>query len=34
VTREGRRLLQELSEELHKDMVKALPELEKYAKGE
>jgi small subunit ribosomal protein S19e len=34
VTREGRRLLQELSEELHKDMVKALPELEKYSKGE
>lgn len=34
VTREGRRLLQELSEELHRNMVKELPELEKYAKGE
>lgn len=34
VTREGRRLLQELTEELHKDLIKKLPELEKYAKGE
>mgnify|MGYP001080107214 CR=1 FL=1 len=34
VTREGRKLLQELAEELEKDLVKELPELEKYRKGE
>lgn len=34
VTSEGRKLLQELSEELMKDLVKELPELEKYQKGE
>jgi len=33
-TREGRKLLQELSEELNKELVKNLPELEKYQKGE
>jgi len=34
LTREGRKLLQEIAEALHKDLVKELPELEKYAKGE
>jgi small subunit ribosomal protein S19e len=34
VTRAGRKLLQDVAEELHKDLVKGLPELEKYAKGE
>lgn len=34
VTREGRKLLQEIAEELHKELVKENPELEKYQKGE
>jgi len=34
VTREGRKLLQEIAEELHKELVKENPELEKYRKGE
>ena len=34
VTREGRKLLQELAEEVGKELVKAMPELEKYQKGE
>lgn len=34
VTREGRKLLQELAEELSKELVKERPELEKYQKGE
>ena len=34
VTREGRKLLQELAEEIGKELVKELPELEKYQKGE
>jgi small subunit ribosomal protein S19e len=34
VTHEGRKLLQELTEDLSKEMVKELPELEKYQKGE
>ncbi len=34
MTKEGRRLLQELSEELRKELAKDLPELEKYQKGE
>jgi small subunit ribosomal protein S19e len=34
VTREGRRLLQELAEELQKEIAKEFPELEKYQKGE
>ena len=34
LTREGRKLLQELAEELSRDLVKELPELEKYQKGE
>ena len=34
VTREGRKLLQELAEELQKKLIKELPELEKYQKGE
>jgi small subunit ribosomal protein S19e len=34
VTREGRKLLQELAEEISKDLMKELPELEKYQKGE
>lgn len=34
VTKEGRKLLQELAEELGKELVKNLPELEKYQTGE
>jgi small subunit ribosomal protein S19e len=34
VTREGRKLLQEITEDLSKELVKELPELEKYQKGE
>jgi ribosomal protein S19E (S16A) len=34
VTREGRRLLQEMAEEVSREMVKQLPELEKYQKGD
>jgi small subunit ribosomal protein S19e len=34
LTREGRKLLQELAEELSGEIVKELPELEKYRKGE
>ena len=34
VTREGRTLLQELAEEVGKELMKAMPELEKYQKGE
>lgn len=34
VTREGRKLLQEIAEELQKEMVKQIPELQKYKKGE
>jgi small subunit ribosomal protein S19e len=34
LTREGRKLLQELAEELSRELVKELPELEKYQKGE
>lgn len=34
VTKDGRKLLQELAEELGKDLTKQLPEMEKYQKGE
>lgn len=34
VTREGRRLLQEMAEEISRELVKQLPELEKYRKGD
>lgn len=34
VTKEGRKLLQELAEGLSRDLAKELPELEKYRKGE
>ena len=34
VTREGRKLLQELAEDIQKELAKELPELEKYQKGE
>jgi small subunit ribosomal protein S19e len=34
VTKEGRKLLQELAEGINKELVKELPELEKYQKGE
>jgi small subunit ribosomal protein S19e len=34
VTREGRKLLQELAEDIQKELVKELPKLEKYQKGE
>jgi small subunit ribosomal protein S19e len=34
VTAAGRKLLQELAEELNRELVKELPELEKYQKGE
>ena len=34
MTRQGRKLLQEVAEELSKELVKELPELEKYQKGE
>jgi small subunit ribosomal protein S19e len=34
LTREGRKLLRELTDEIGKDLVKNLPELAKYHKGE
>ena len=34
VTKDGRKLLQELAEELGKDLTKQVPEMEKYQKGE
>jgi len=34
VSKEGRRLLQELAEALSKDLARELPEMEKYQKGE
>jgi small subunit ribosomal protein S19e len=34
VTKEGRKLLQEIAEEVGKELVKEIPELEKYQKGE
>jgi len=34
LTHDGRKLLQELTEELGKELLKDLPELEKYQKGE
>jgi small subunit ribosomal protein S19e len=34
ITREGRKLLQEITEELYKDLTKENPELEKYRKGD
>lgn len=34
VTREGRKLLNEISEEIKKELVKENPELEKYQKGD
>jgi small subunit ribosomal protein S19e len=34
MTRDGRKLLQEIAEEVGKELVKELPELEKYQKGE
>jgi small subunit ribosomal protein S19e len=34
MTREGRKLLQEIAEEVGKELAKELPELEKYQKGE
>lgn len=34
VTKDGRKLLQELAVELGKEMVKQLPEMEKYQKGD
>jgi len=34
VTREGKKLLQEIAERLQKELVKDMPELEKYRKGE
>jgi len=34
LTREGRKLLQELAEELSREVVKELPQLEKYQKAE
>jgi len=34
ITREGRKLLQELAEDIQKEMAKELPELGKYQKGE
>lgn len=34
VTKEGRKLLEEIAEEVKKDLVKKMPELEKYQKGE
>lgn len=33
ISREGRKLLQELAEEVHKELVKKLPRLEKYREG-
>lgn len=34
MTKEGRKLLQELAEDLGKELVKTIPELEKYQKSE
>ncbi|MEM3622621.1 MAG: 30S ribosomal protein S19e [Candidatus Bathyarchaeia archaeon] len=34
MTKEGRKLLQDIAEEVGKELVKELPELEKYQKGE
>ncbi|MDI6690304.1 MAG: 30S ribosomal protein S19e [Candidatus Bathyarchaeota archaeon] len=34
MTKEGRKLLQEIAEDVGKELVKELPELEKYQKGE
>ncbi|MGQ9530176.1 MAG: 30S ribosomal protein S19e [Candidatus Bathycorpusculaceae bacterium] len=34
VTREGRKLMQEIAEDVGKELMKELPELEKYQKGE
>lgn len=34
ITREGRKLLQEVAEEVSKELVKELPEMEKYQKGD
>jgi small subunit ribosomal protein S19e len=34
VTAEGRKLLQEITEELSRELVKEIPELEKYIKGD
>ncbi len=34
VTREGRKLLQEMSEEVYKELTRQLPEMEKYQTGE
>lgn len=34
VSRNGRKIMNELAEELHKELAKEIPELEKYAKGE
>ncbi|MGB9672166.1 MAG: 30S ribosomal protein S19e [Candidatus Norongarragalinales archaeon] len=34
VTREGRRLLREIAEEVHNELVKDFPQLAKYGKGE
>jgi ribosomal protein S19E (S16A) len=34
VTREGRKILQEVAEGVHKGLVKKHPQLEKYQKGE
>ena len=34
VSREGRKLLQEIAESLQKELVKDIPQLEKYQKGE
>lgn len=34
MTREGRKLLQEIAEDVGKELVKGLPQLEKYQKGE
>jgi ribosomal protein S19E (S16A) len=34
VTREGRKLLQEVTDGLSKDLLKEIPELEKYQKGD
>ncbi|MEM3696610.1 MAG: 30S ribosomal protein S19e [Candidatus Bathyarchaeia archaeon] len=33
MTKEGRKLLQEIAEDVGKELVKAIPELEKYQKG-
>ena len=34
VTREGRKILQEVAEDIYRELVKKRPELEKYQKGE